>query len=224
MSRRRIPKSAQREDVQLRAPFTMILAGPSRCGKTTFVHKLLKNKQFVVRKPPQKVIYFFNQWQPALVQMRRENLVHTFISRLPTLQDVRSLLTPSDNGLIVIDDFMKDANSDLGYIFTALSHHHNVSVIFLSQNLFSQHGPFRDMSLSATYIVCFKNPRDASQIWHFARQFRPDRPARVVEGFRAATIHPYSYVVFDFHPETPDFLRMRSRIIPGDGPMIVIPP
>ena len=208
--------------VLLQAPFSMIVACPSRCGKTTFVYRLLLHASQVMTKSPGRVLYFYNQWQPLLREMWRSKLIHALIPRLPTVQDLRSMLRANDDGLVVVDDFMKDANSDLGYMFTALSHHHNVSVIFLSQNIFSQHGPYRDMSLSATYLVYFKNPRDGSQIAHFARQFCPDAPSAVVRGYRQATKLPYSSVLFDFHPRTPDYLRMRTRIFPDEGGICVI--
>jgi len=210
--------------LKLHAPFGMIIAGPSRCGKTTFVYHLLKNASRVMNKPPGKVIFFYNQWQPLLAAMVRERLVHRALPQLPSVSDVQEHIRPRENGLVIVDDFMREANSDIGYMFTALSHHHNVSVVFLSQNLFSQHGPFRDMSLSATYLVYFKNPRDGSQIWHFARQFRPDNPAYVVHGYRSATQAPYSYVLFDLHQQTPDYLRMRTRIFPHEGRTVIIVP
>ena len=201
----------------------MIVAGPSRCGKTTFVGRLLAQAGCVMTRPPGKVVYYYSQWQPLLAEFVRRGLVQEAVPMVPTVADVRRRLRPEQEGMVIVDDFMKEANADLGYMFTALSHHHRVSVVFLTQNLFSQHGPYRDMSLSATYIVCFKNPRDGSQMWHFARQFRPDRPSFVVEGFRAATRQPFSYVLFDFHPETADYLRMRARVLPDDdGPLLVV--
>ena len=213
------------EALKLRCPFSMILAGPSRAGKTTFVYKLLAHASKLMSKQPEKVVMYYNQEQPLLHRMKKEGLVHMLVAKLPSVDDVKKHVKQHQNGLIIIDDFMKDANDHVAYMFTALSHHHNVSVVFITQNLFSQHGPYRDMSLSATYLVCFKNPRDASQMWNFARQFSPDKPSYVVQGYRAITKQrPYSYVLFDFHPCTSEYLRMRTLIFPDEWPSVVVMP
>jgi len=55
-------------------------------------------------------------------------------------------------------------------LFTKGSHHNNLIVIVISQNLFHQSHEQRDISLNVNYIVVFKNPRDRAQIRHLARQ------------------------------------------------------
>ena len=58
-------------------------------------------------------------------------------------------------------------------LFTKGSHHRNVSVVFLAQNLFPKNKFARTMSLNAHYIVLFKNPKDTSQFANLARQMYP---------------------------------------------------
>jgi len=72
-------------------------------------------------------------------------------------------------------------------LFTKGSHHKNLSVILILQNLFHQERGQRDISLNANYIVIFKNPRDCAQIRHLARQVYPDDPKFVEETYYDAS-------------------------------------
>ena len=44
--------------------------GPSRCGKTVFVSKLLENIHAFAKLPPTKVIYEYKVWQPKYDEMQ----------------------------------------------------------------------------------------------------------------------------------------------------------
>src|SRR5258706_1291764 len=55
-----------------------------------------------------------------------------------------------------------------------ISHHRNVSVLYLTQNLFFKSKHSRTMSLNSHYIIVFKNPRDVTQIKTLAAQMRSE--------------------------------------------------
>ena len=86
----------------------------------------------------------------------------------------------------------------------------NLSVVFVSQNLFYTGKKCRTISLNSTLIVVFKNPRDQSQIRHLACQMFPSKPKFYVD----ATKDPYRYLFLDFHPNSPEFARVRRNIFP----------
>src|SRR6185436_6207776 len=73
--------------------------------------------------------------------------------------------------LLILDDLMHEADENVEKIFTKYSHHNSVSVLFLTQNIFFKNT--RTMSLNSQYLILFKNPRDATQITHLARQMYP---------------------------------------------------
>ncbi|KAK6171966.1 hypothetical protein SNE40_018382 [Patella caerulea] len=100
--------------------------------------------------------------------------------------------------------------------FTKKSHHRNVSVIYIVQNLFDKQQ--RTISLNAHYVVLFKNPRDASQMGVLARQMYPGQGQFMQEAFADATSTPRSYLLIDLKPDTPDELRLRTRILPEEEP------
>ena len=100
-------------------------------------------------------------------------------------------------------------------LFTENSHHRNLSVIYVVQNLFEKGPESRTVSLNAHYMVIFKNPRDASQISHLARQMYPGRGKYLQEAFAHATSKPYGYLLVDARQETPEHLRLRMNIFLG---------
>jgi hypothetical protein len=87
----------------------------------------------------------------------------------------------------VTDDLMNEVNQNVCSIFAKLSHHRNVSVILLTQNLFHRNKHVRTMNLNTHYIVLFKNPRDAGQVSPLARQMHSGKSKFVVEAYEDAT-------------------------------------
>ncbi|CAH0403841.1 unnamed protein product [Chilo suppressalis] len=97
------------------------------------------------------------------------------------------------------------------------SHHRNLSVIFITQNLFHQGKGQRDISLNANYIVIFKNPRYRSQIQHLARQVCPENTRFFQEIYYDATAQPHGYLLLDLKQSTPENCRFRTCIFPEDS-------
>ena len=101
-------------------------------------------------------------------------------------------------------------------LFTKSSHHENINVSFFSQNIFHQGHGQRDISLNASYIVIFKNPRDKAQIQHLSRQVYPENPKFLQESYINATSEPHGYLLLDLKQSTPDEFRVRTKIFPDD--------
>ena len=98
--------------------------------------------------------------------------------------------------------------------------HLNLSVMFVSQNLFYTGKKCRTISLNSTYIMVFRNPRDQSQIRHLACQMFPSKPKFLQVAYEDATKDPcrYLFLVFGiyFYPNSPEFARVRGNIFPYD--------
>ena len=91
--------------------------------------------------------------------------------------------------LIVLDDLMTQSGRDrrIADLFTKGSHHKNLSVIYIVQNIFHQGRETRDISLNTHYIILFKSPRDKQQISMLARQITPDRFQEYMNTYEEAT-------------------------------------
>jgi len=192
----------------LRHPFTAIVAGPTSCGKTVFVFRLLDNVSTMIEPAPSKIVYCYGEYQQLFCNYPQV----VFHQGLPDLNDFDG----SEPTLVVIDDLMHETNETVANLFTKGSHHRNVSVVYLAQNLFPKNKFARTMSLNAHYMVLFKNPRDVSQFANLARQMYPKRSQFAVEAFKDATREPYSYLLVDLRPEQDDDLRLRTNIFPGE--------
>ena len=85
------------------------------------------------------------------------------------------------------------------------------------QNLFDQQKEHRTISLNSHYLVIFKNPRDGSQIVHLAKQMYPGKTHYLHQAFAVATRQPHGYLLIDLKQATPEGMRLRSHIFPGES-------
>ena len=77
--------------------------------------------------------------------------------------------------LIILDDLLNDVYSkDVCNLFTKGSHHRNISVFLIIQNIFHQGRYCRDISLNAKYLVLLKNVRDKKQFQYLAHLVFPE--------------------------------------------------
>ena len=207
-------------DIRFRSPSTSLITGPSQSGKTSLIYKILKNGQDIFQDSRclNNIIFYYKQWQPLYSDIQQD-FGAIFIHAVPTIESVAEETQKFEGqggSIVVIDDFMQQLSSDISTIFTTLSHHINITVFLLTQNLFPKSPAWRDISLNSTYIMIFKNPRDSSQISLFARQYAPGKGKLVSEIFRRATLDPYTFLLFDNHQETNNAIRIRSNIF-GEG-------
>ena len=189
-------------------PFTGILAGPTSCGKTMFIFRFIRQVKHLMVPTPEKIVYCFGEYQAMFANYPEVE----FIEGLPSLSQFDS----SQRTLLVIDDQMDECGSDVSKIFTKGSHHRNISVFFITQNLFYKSKESRTMSLNAQYIVALKNPRDVTQVATLAKQMYPGNTKFMVEAYRDATSTPYGYLLVDLKPQTVEQLRLRTNIFPDE--------
>ena len=207
-------------DLRLIHPARFIIHGPSCSGKSTFVWNLLKNS---------KQLFGFNFDSITYVSGRsfpKENSVNGKIIRKLTnfVEDDLKNINSMQNNIIIFDDNMNVESNDplLSDMFTNMSHHLNITIIFIMQNLFPKGKFMKDISVNATYIVLMSNPRDKLQIKTLSYQIDGDSGAFYFNCFKDATKNnPFSYLFLDFNQTTPDALRVRTNIFPNDEPKIV---
>ena len=149
--------------------------------------------------------------------MEHSNL--SFIEGLPT----RDQLSGDCRKLLIIDDLMQETDGRVTNIFTKGSHHQNMSVIYIVQNVFSKNKEHRTITLNTHYFVIFKNPRDVSQIVRLASQMFPKKTGYMLDAYKEATSKPHSYLFIDLKQNTPDHMRLRSNIFSGETQVVYIP-
>ena len=157
--------------------------------------------------------------------MYKEDSVH-FHEGIPNLDDLDTWFGPPGSGVLVLDDLMDEGGRDKRVLdlFTKHSHHRNITVLYLCQDLFPP-GPYaKTLSRNAHYIACFKNPRDCTGLRALVCQAFPSQVKGVMDVFRRATERTFGYLIFDLHPTSSDDCRLWTNILPSQGyPRVFIP-
>ena len=193
--------------MEFKFPFTCIVSGPTRSGKTEFVKRLVRKANCYINPPPQQIIWSYGEWQQGYSDIQNVE----FVQGLPDIDVLR------ENGetrkLLICDDLMQDygsKNGELDALFCKGSHHWNLSVVHIVQNLFFKN--LRTARINSHYLVLLKNPSDRLQVMTLARQLYPTNQKYFVQSFDDACSQKYGHLVLDLEPSTPDDMRLRSCI------------
>ena len=195
--------------LQFIPPFTMMVSGPSCSGKTNLIRRILKNHKTLIpsKKPFLTVLWIYGQYQ----EIYKEEIPNVRLIYHKGLPEKEKLLKYSPD-IVVIDDLMNEVSDDKKFrnLFTKGSHHLNLNVIFITQNLFQM----RNIHLNSHYLILMRNPRDASQIDVLGRQMKISK--QLSEAYNDATSKPYGYLVIDLKQETPREFMLRTQITPEE--------
>ena len=196
---------------KLQRPSTFVIAGPSGSGKTIFTRDLILNEDWIFEGNSFKKIFWCS---PSKASVPSEILNDSRTSYLSDVPD-RDLLqnAKKESIIIVLDDFGGAAgkNEDVSDVFMRFSHHNNVTMVVITQNLFQKSKHFRDITLNCNYLVYFNNLRDRSQIYHLARQLNPEISRELVRLY-IEECGPHGYLFFDLCQRTHPLLRYRTDI------------
>ena len=113
---------------------------------------------------------------------------------------------------------MIDASKDkrIVNLFTRGSHHRNLSVIVIVQNLFHQGKGSCSISLNSHYLVLFKNPPYKLQILTLAKQMYPGQTDFFLNQYEEALKRPFGYLLIDLKTTTQDNCRFRTNVLPSE--------
>jgi len=144
---------------QFHTPSSILVVGPSGCGKTVFTEKLLLDDKHLFETKPTAIHYCYGAWQKRFENMQANGI--KFHEGIPEQQDLVKWF-PQGGGILVLDDLMDEGSGDKRVLdlFTKHSHHQNVTVLYLCQDMFPVGKYAKSISRNAHYIVAFKNPRD----------------------------------------------------------------
>ena len=124
-------------DPRWKHPFPALIAGPTCCGKSQFVKRLLESGEDIIDGVPENIIWCYGIYQPPYDDMQRNIPNITFVEGVPT--DLESMINPTIRNLVVIDDLMQELSNDpqITSLFTKGCHHRNLSVIFIYKTFFT---------------------------------------------------------------------------------------
>ena len=194
-------------------PFTCIVSGPTKSGKTTFVINLIENREKLIDTHIEKIVWCCSEHQPNIKNV-------SFIKGLPDFDTLRAY-SPKPQ-LLILDDLMQETKGNVQFIqfFTRGSHHWNISIIQIVQNLFFD--GLRTQRINSDYIVLFKNPADQLQSQILARQLYPRNSKYFLEAFTDATQKPHGYLFVDLTQNAKDAHHLKTDIF-SKNPSVYVP-
>jgi len=117
--------------------------------------------------------------------------------------------------LVILNDLLNDVYSkQVCDLFTKGSHHRNINVILITQNIFHQVRYYKYTSLIAKYLVLSKNVSDKNQFMFLARQVYPENSASLYKAYLDATQRPHGYLLLDLSQDNNDCLPFQTVIFP----------
>ena len=188
-------------DERFKHPFTCIVTGPTKAGKTEFVKKFVVNVEKMMTEKPKVIYWCYTEWQPTY-----QDIPANFVNaeQLQTLD-----LKNPEPKLVILDDMMKEGGTFTD-LFTKGSHHWNMSLIHITQDLFYDRR--RTNRMNTQYLVMMKNPGDKLTPSIIARQM--GNATKFMKAYNAATVRPHGYLLVDMAQNTPDLYRLRTNIFP----------
>lgn len=196
------------------AASTVYFAGPSRCGKSTLIEKILRNRDGMFDVKINKVLFCYGVWGQYLKKMQDYDI--QLYDGLPTLEEIMTFGDSGHHNLLILDDLISEMsqNTWVQDLFTRISHHKNLSIFWVSQALFNHGKHMRNIALNCTHIILFKNPRDGLQIGTLGRQIGCSRLLQ--DAYKHATGNPHGYILIDLTQACDAKYRIRSNILPGE--------
>jgi hypothetical protein len=199
-------------------PANILIVGPTRSGKTSFLECALRNHQF--EPEPERITWVYSEMQNGYDELQQ--LAHTgqlgacqhieFVKDDTDYEAMYESMDATKENMLVLDDQMTEAATGgkralaaLTKLFTKGSHHRRVTIVFILQNAFEK--GLRSVSLQANYYVLTKNPRGDEQVARLAQSLSRNKMDFVVDAFNDATRSPFSHLLIDMCQDTPPELR-----------------
>lgn len=112
-------------------PINILVSGPSMCGKSTFIIRLIEQIEYLFKNEVKEILYCTN------IEHNIDNNIPKNVKKYKGVPPA-SYFKDKQPRIVILDDMLYDIDKSLVEIFTKKSHHLNFAVIFISQSIFSQ--------------------------------------------------------------------------------------
>ena len=174
------------------------------------------------------VVYFYSEMQELFKSAPGNTKFHF---GMPEEDDLLEYIGDfnGSHGLLVFDDLGPEVSNSklLRDIAIKMSHHRNVSVIIVTQNIYMPGKTARTQSLNSHYFILTRTCRDLKQIGLLGSQLFPGKGIIFIETYQDAVDKPFKknttpFLLINCHP----FASIRgaqllSGVFPLDGTMVL---
>jgi hypothetical protein len=201
-----------------RTPFTSILSGGTGTGKTKWLLKFIKNVDNMINSSPIHILYCYSEINDDIMKLKQDG-VETY-NGVPTKEEIQSR---PKNLILILDDLVNDIKPEfLDILFTRGSHHWNVSVVLVTQNLYDKN--IKTARINSHYLILMKNPQGLLQIRTLGSQLFPGNLPYFLEAYNDAVENKnYGYLIVNMQPNTEQELRLCTNVFQGDRTIIYLP-
>lgn len=200
-------------------PMTMVITGSTSTGKSTVVAEILKHREQVLDQPLNgRVLYCYGIFDAKYAELQRDIPQLELHEGFPAdmLRQPLEHFDSTVQNLIVLDDLQMQASADFAKLFCVTAHHAKLSCILVLQNLFDNNQHIRAAVRNSFYLILTSALRNKQSISTIARQAFPKNPNYLVDAYEQTMKDQYSWLLVDFHPKTPEQLRIRCGLLPDD--------
>ena len=145
--------------IKFKYPCTTIIAGATCSGKTTWLTRLLTEKQDVFEdgSPTWHVFYCYGIYQKAYEEMELVMNYILFKQGLPTEKDLERLAAHVGRKILILDDLAAQCvkRPEKEALFTRGMHHLDIAVVMVLQNLYQSGKSDTTIARNAFYLVFF---------------------------------------------------------------------
>ena len=210
--------------IQYITPFTMLVFGGSQTGKTRFVFEMIRNRVKIFTECPQKIYYIYSEKQKMFDDYN--DCVH-FTQDLGILDE----LPENENILVIIDDMQDEIkdNKKVQHLFTKGSHHRQINLILILQNLFAQGSIYVNLRYNSNYYVLTEHCSNYSSLEHFIRRFIGGKDISYFNrSYRDMIRQEWGALLIDAHPQSilkkhPYNVLLRSNTNSIEGQILYFP-
>ena len=177
--------------------FCIRLAGPSQCGKTQTLLKLLGNKKSFYPCPPKRVVWVSGS---GVVDTNLENTIKAMYPVNQFFYAIPEEITPlvQEYDFWVFDDMASElkSNTEFTNFFTKIAHHKNCIMAYLSQNAYEKGADATTRTRNCLYQIYFENKADCRWIRTLGDQLLGNVP-QFKAIFKSATREPFACLLCD---------------------------
>ena len=183
-------------DARIQHGYCIWFAGPSQCGKTSTLCKLLASKEYFYSCPPKRVMWVSGSGAPnESIESKIFYQVHENISEMVQEYD-----------FWVFDDMASELKNNTCFtiFFTKTAHHKNCLMAYLTQNAYELGVDSVTRSRNFAYQVHFNNKADCHWIRVLGDQLTGNYK-QFASMFKEATKCPYDSLLCDSCTTTPAY-------------------